>query len=58
MYIYYSVEKPYTFMAIRASKNLSTLQRGAISPLYLLLANIKGTLTNSWVESYGSDLTG
>ena len=28
------------------------------SSIYLLLANIKGTLTNAWVESYGFDLTG
>ena len=29
-----------------------------ISSIYLLFANIKGTLINVWVESYGSDLTG
>ena len=29
-----------------------------IYSIYLLLANIQGTLINAWVESYGSDLTG
>ena len=29
-----------------------------ISSIYLLFANIKQTLINAWIESYGSDLTG
>ena len=29
-----------------------------ISSIYLLFANIKGTLINAWVKSCGSDLTG
>ena len=29
-----------------------------ISSIYLLFANIKGTLINAWVESYGFNLTG
>ena len=29
-----------------------------ISSIYLLFANIKGTLINAWVEIYWSDLTG
>ena len=29
-----------------------------ISSIYLLFANIKGTLNNAWVKSYGSDITG
>ena len=58
MYIYYSVQKPYTFTAIGALKNLSKLKQSTISSIYLLFANIKGTLINAWVESYGSDLTG
>ena len=58
MYILYSVQKPYTFKAIRALKNLSKLKKCIISSIYLLFANIKRLLINLWVESYGSDLTG
>ena len=57
MYIYVSVQKPYMFTAIRALKNLSKLKM-QISSIYLLFANIKGTLINAWVESYGYDRTG
>ena len=46
VYGYKSVEEP-----VKAKKC-------TISSLYLLFANIKGTLINAWVESYGSDLTG
>ena len=58
MYIYYSVQKPYTLTAIRVLKNLSKLKNAQIFSIYLLFANIKGTLINAWVENYGSDLTG
>ena len=58
MYIFYSVQKPYMFTAIRALKNLSKLKKCTISSIYLLFANIKGTLINELVESYGSDLIG
>ena len=54
----YSVQKPYMFMAIRVLKNLLKLKKCTISSIYLLFANIKKTLINAWVESYGSDLTG
>ena len=46
VYGYKSVEEP-----IKAKKC-------TISSNYLLFANIKRTLINEWVESYGSDLTG
>ena len=46
VYGYKSVEEP-----VKA-------KRCTISSIYLLFANIKGTLINAWVESYGSDLTG
>ena len=48
----------YTFTAINALKNLSKLKKCPISSIYLLFANIKRTLINAWVKSYGSDLTG
>ena len=44
--------------SIRALKNLLKLNKCTISSIYLLFANIKGTLINVGVESYGSDLTG
>ena len=46
IYVYKSVEEP-----VKA-------QKSKISSIYLLLANIKGTFINAWVESYGSDPTG
>ena len=58
MYIWYSVQKPYTFTVISALKNLSKLKKCTISSIYLLFANIKRLLINAWVVSYGSDLTG
>ena len=45
VHVYKSVEEP-----VKAKKC-------TISSIYLLFANIKGTLINSWVESYGSDLS-
>ena len=46
VYGYKSVEEP-----VKAKKS-------TISSIYLLFANIKKTLIDAWVESYGSDLTG
>ena len=46
VYGYKSVEEP-----VKAKKY-------TISSIYWLFANIKRTLINAWVESYGSDLTG
>ena len=46
VYSYKSVEEPVK------AKNKCT-----ISSIYLLFANIKKTLIDAWVESYGSDLT-
>ena len=43
---YKSVEEP-----VKAKKC-------TISSIYLLFANIKGTLINAWVKRYGSDPTG
>ena len=46
VYGYKSVEEPVKAKECTISSN------------YLLFANIKRTLINEWVESYGSDLTG
>ena len=46
VYSYKSVEEP-----VKA-------KQCTISSIYLLFANIKGTLINALVESNGSDLTG
>ena len=46
VYGYKSIEEP-----VKAKKC-------TISSIYLLFANIKKTLINAWVVSYGSDLTG
>ena len=43
---YKSVEEPFK------------AKKCTISSIYLLFANIKRTLINAWVESFGSDLTG
>ena len=42
----------------KSVEELVKAKKCTISSIYLLFANIKGTLINSWVESYGSDLTG
>ena len=46
VYGYKTVEEP-----VKAKKC-------TISSIYLMLANIEGTLINAWVESYESDLNG
>ena len=46
VYSYKSVEEP-----VKAKKC-------TISSIYLLFPNIKRTLIDKWIESYGSDLTG
>ena len=46
VYRYKSVEEP-----VKAKKC-------TISSIYLLFANIKGTLINAWAEIYGSDFNG
>ena len=55
------LERPkaiYVYGYQRELKSLSKLKKCTISSIYLLFANMKGTLINAGVESYGSDLTG
>ena len=42
----------------RVEEPVKPKKKCTISSIYLLFENIKKTLINAWVESYGSDLTG
>ena len=37
---------------------VKAIKKCTISSIYLLFANIKGTLINAWVKRFWSDLTG